>query len=321
MNETSRLLAGDFTICDLGSANSADLPGLRPLRRAITLIELDAIGQGRTAASGYYRKIVLQKAISGRPGRRTFHKRKFAQSSSFLEINDELAAAYGLESFYAPDGTLELECETLSSLLSGHGLTRVDFLKTDLEGIDFEVLASAPEIVGRSLAIQSELRFQPLYRGEPDFYAFGAFLAGHDFELITLRPEAWKYATASRDLQRDGRLVWADAIFFLKPECVDQTFGDAAPVALLKQVILAKSLGLSNYAEFLFQGVRSRLPATIAAELTTYLATGTGALRLVNSFAGLPGGNRAILVSRRLLLAAARALTYIRAFKHIGFSY
>jgi hypothetical protein len=319
MNETARLLAGNFSLCDLGSANSADLPGLRPLRRAITLIELDAIGAAQTASSDYYRKIVLQKAISGQAGRRLFHKRKYAPSSSFLEIKPELANAYGLQSLYAPDGTLELECETLASLLSGQGLARLDFLKTDLEGIDLEVLASSPDITGRSLVIQSELRFQPLYIGEPDFYAVGAFLAGLGFELITLRPEVWKYATPNRDRQRDGRLAWADAIFFLKPETVEQTFGDEAPLAFVKQVLLAHSLGLSNYAGFLFEPVRSQLPAPVAAEITAYLGHGTEALRLVNGLAALPGGNRALLAARRWLLAGARALSYVQTLKHIGF--
>ena len=321
MHETARLLAGDFTICDLGSANSADLPGLRPLRQAITLIELDAIGVGQTSAPDYYRKIVLQKAISGQPGRRTFHKRRFAQSSSFLEVKDDLIGAYGLRSLFETDGTLELECETLPSLLSRHGLARVDFLKTDLEGIDLEVMASAPEIVGRSLVIQSELRFQPFYVGEPDFYAVGAFLAGLNFDLIALRPEVWKYATPHRDLQRDGRLVWADAIFFLRPECVEHSFGDMASVALVKQIILAYALRLPNYAEYLFERVRPRLPAAIVSELTTYLGRGKGATRLVNALARLPGGNRAILSTRRLLLAVARALSYSKTFKHIGFPY
>src|SRR6476646_3211682 len=111
-----RLLAGDFVICDLGSASALNLPGLRPLQAAITLVELDAIGAAQTSASGYYRKLALQKAISGRPGRRTFHQRQFAQSSSFLEVKEDLAAAYGLQSLFAPAANLELDCETLPSL-------------------------------------------------------------------------------------------------------------------------------------------------------------------------------------------------------------
>jgi hypothetical protein len=321
MIETARWLAGDFILCDLGSANALDLPGLRPLRAAITLVELDAIGAGQTSNSGYLRKVALQKAISGQPGPRVFHRRQFPPSSSFLKFKPELTAAYGLQSLYAPAGDLELECETLASLLSGQGLAHIDFLKTDLEGLDFEVMASAPEITGRSLVIQSELRFQPLYAGEPDFFAVGTYLRGLEFEMITLRPEVWKYATPRRDQQRDGRLVWADAVFFLRPAAVERLFGEAAPRALLKQVVLAQSLGLSNYAEFLFEGVRARLPALVAAEMAGYLRQSSWARRLVNAMAAWPAGNRAMLAARHACLKAARALSYVKALPHIGFPF
>jgi|SRR5579859_441627 len=321
MNATAHLLAGDFTLCDLGSASATDLPGLRPLRSAITLIEIDAIGQGQTAQSDYYRKISLQSAISGHTGRRTFHKRQFAQSSSFLEIKADVASSYGLEAFFAPAGDLALECETLATLLAGHGLARVDFLKTDLEGIDFEVLSSAPDIVGRSLVIQNELRFQPLYEGEADFCAVSTLLAGLGFELITLRPEVWKYATPNRDVRPDGRLVWADAIFFLTPRRLEEIFGDAAPLAVLKQALLANALRLPNVADYLFESVRPQLPAAVAAETAALLGSGTRAARLANGLAALPGGNRLMLKARGLCLAAARTLSYSKGFKHIGFPY
>ena len=50
-------------------------------------------------------------------------------------------------------------------------------------------VASAPEIVGQALCVQSELRFQPFFHGEPHFHEVAAYLTGLGFELVFLRPE------------------------------------------------------------------------------------------------------------------------------------
>jgi hypothetical protein len=218
--------------------------------------------------------------------------------------------------------TLEIECETLASVLGAYNIRRIDFLKTDLEGLDYEVLSSAPDIVRQSLVIQSEMRFQPLYVGEPDFTTIASYLASLGFELITLRPEVWKYATRQRNLMRDGRMVWADAIFFNSATKLTSLFQDHAPLAFVKQIILAQALGLHNYAEYLFEQTQAQLPAHIQVELAGYLAREVGMPRLLiqvlNKLAGIPGGGRVVWSLRRSSLALARALTYHRNLRHIA---
>src|SRR5512142_2847420 len=100
MNAIIKALTGDFTILDLGSASATDLPGLRPFRSALTLIELDAVAATAVTTTEYHRKIALQAAIAGQPGHRTFYQRKFSQSSSFLPAKADLVAAYGLQALF-----------------------------------------------------------------------------------------------------------------------------------------------------------------------------------------------------------------------------
>ncbi len=322
MDATIRSLTGNFTILDLGSASATDMPALRPFRSALTLIELDAVAATAATTTKYHRKISLQAAIAGRPGRRMFYQRKFPQSSSFLPAKTELVAAYGLQALFEIERTFDIECETLTSVLGARDIRRVDFLKTDLEGLDYEVLASAPDIVRQSLVIQSEVRFQPLFVGEPDFATIAAYLTGLGFELVILRPEVWKYATRRRDLMRDGRMVWADAIFFNSTAQLPALFHDEAPLAFLKQIILAQALELHNYAEYLFEYSRAQLPADIQSELADYLAREVGMPRLLvqamNKLASLPGGSRLVWSLRRSSLALARALTYHCSLPHIA---
>ena len=314
MKETIHLLRGNFTILDLGCANASDIIP-KQLRKTVTLIETDPLTTSQTGESEYYKKITLNKAVSETSGRRIFYKRKFSQCASFLEIDPELVKAYGLQDYAEPDGTIELECETIQTLLKMAGTDRLDYIKTDLEGIDYGVLSSAPDVISKALVIQSELRFQPLYKGEPHFHTTLEYLTNFGFEVISMQPWVWKYATENSRLMRDGRIVWGDVLFFLGIEKVKTVFGKLAPMAFVKQIILAKSLGLHNYAEFLYENVKSDMPNTVQNEIKHYLKPPFNFQMILNRTANavnfLPGGYLILYLINGLAscLAGATALT------------
>ena len=293
MKETINLLKGNFTILDLGCAKASDIIP-KQLRKAVTLIETDPLTTSATSETEYFKKITLDKAVSGSSGKRTFYKRKFTQCSSFLGIYPELVKSYGLQDYTKSDGVIELECETIQSLLNMAGIDQLDYIKTDLEGFDYEVLSSAPNIVSKALVIQSELRFQPFYIGEPYFHTTVDYLTNFGFDLISMQPWVWKYATENSRLMRDGRIVWGDVIFFLGIEKVKKVFGKLAPMEFVKQIILAKSLCLHNYAEFIYESVKSNLPDVIQNEMKQYLKPSFNLQMLLNRTANavysLPGG-------------------------------
>ena len=314
MVETIKLLKGDFVALDLGSAHSRDLfRDHSDLAGAATFIEVDALSQEHKGDAPFHRRISLKKAVAGTPGKRILTRRKFPDCSSFPEPDPELVRAYGLQSYFEKVGTMELECETISTLLREQGVNRVDLFKTDLEGMDFEVLSSAPDLVSRALCVQCELRFQPFYRGEPHYHEVAAYLAGLGFELIFLRPEIWKYATPNQELARDGRLVWCDAMFFMKTEKVRQNFGEQAWKCFLKQLILARLLGLNNFAEYLYQTQANQFPDSVRREMQEFIQRGFGANRrlfaLINQ---LPMGWMFIAALRRLFGAGYRATCLYR---------
>ena len=101
---------------------------------------------------------------------------------------------------------------SLSTILTEFGLSSVDFLKTDLEGVDFEVIQSLQEKLERVLFIDAELRFQPFFAGEPDYHEVASFLYARGFELVSLSPAYWKPKTKHRKFSsgwshRLGRLL------------------------------------------------------------------------------------------------------------------
>ena len=324
MIETVKLLQGNFVVIDLGSFNASDL-NLGEFSQCVVLVEVDAGGQSRTKPTKYHKRFSIQKAVGSKREKRTFYIRRFSGASSFLQPDSKLIKDYGLEDFYVLADSVEMECEPIEDILSLAGVERVVFLKTDLEGLDFEILSSAPEVISSTLVVQSELRFQPFYAGEPYFHTVVAHLTDLRFELITMRPAVWKYNTPNGDLMRDGRLVWADTIFFLKPDRVQEIFGGEAPQAFLKQIILAKSLELHNYAEYIYERVKPNLSAPVQQELEGYLCPRFGMqlllIQAANLVASIPGGGRILLIFRNLLLSALRALSVYRGTRTVATLY
>lgn len=323
MTETISALSGNFVIVDLGAADSKGFrKELGELSRAITLIELDAISTSENKNTDYFRTVKFTQAISGSRGSRVFYRRKFLQCSSFLEPDAQLVSQFGLEDFFVPIDEMQMECLTLQDVLEESKIEHPDFLKTDLEGIDFEVLRGSRDLLMRTLVVQSELRFQPIYHGEARFSDIAILFTDLGLDLISLQPEVWKYKTRHRRSQRDGRLVWANGFFFMSIPRIRNVFGQGAAQAFLKQILLARTLGFHNYAEWIYENTKSDLPPNICVEVERFLQPRFSFSSLVGSIAYaltfLPGGQKAIRLVHEKLADYARATKILRALPHVG---
>jgi FkbM family methyltransferase len=322
MDSLLEWLRGDFVVCDLGSSGNEFHEILRPYSKPITLIEIDAAEDSVVAGNSYYKRIVLKTAISGTAGKRKFYQRKFLPCSSFLQPNEGAVRAYGLERYFELDRVFEIDCTTLDTLILQTGIRRVDLLKTDLEGLDFEILNSAPEIVSSCLAVQSELRTQALYSGEPSFTKSITLLENMGFEVVSIKPEIWKYNTRHRELFRDGRFAWGDFILFLSPLKVQEKFKTESGKAFCKQILIAKILRLHNYAAFLFEQHSNIIPPIYHNELS-YLVYKRGGMRniILQSVAILGStalGSKVLQRVRSVLLNIQSLLQYDKNLKHLG---
>jgi len=254
-------LRGEFVVVNLGAASDRDYDLPAHLRAATTLIEVDAAKSSETATS-YFAKHALTSAVAGNTETRTFRLNKFSACSSLLEPRADLIELYGLEKYYEIASSSAVQCNRLPDLLAERNISSIDFLKTDLEGLDFEVIKSCESLLPGVLALQCELRFQPFYVGEPFFHEVVAYLADRHFSLIALTPEYWKPKTPNRKQHKDGRLIWADCLFMRHPDTV------TTPLAQAKQVILASMSGRRSYAEYLLGVYKTRrLPKEWLPEL------------------------------------------------------
>jgi hypothetical protein len=194
------------------------------------------------------------------PGHRTFRVNQNPGTSSLLEPRQNLISEYGIEKDYETDHIIDVACVTFPDILRKEGITTVDFLKTDLEGLDYEVLQSAEALLPNLIAIQCELRFQPFYHGEPYFHEVISYLNDRGFEVISLEPEYWQPVTQHRKQHIDGRITFCDVVLFKKEENLINIPATQRPLALAKQVILACMLGHKSYAEHILESHLAEFP-------------------------------------------------------------
>jgi hypothetical protein len=267
MNDLISALQDNFAILNLGCIGDADFSLPQKLVKTMTLVEVDAEGAAYTQ-SRYHRKIQITSPIADTAGKRKFIRNSFAGTCSLLRPRPGSVETYGMEQYFQEIGTTEMQCETIPDLLKRENVTTLDFLKTDVEGMDSAIIASCGQYLGRTLAVQAELRFQPFYEGEPYFNETVSLLARHGYEVMDiLHVDRWKHRTPHQSWQLEGRAVWADFLFFLTPEKLTANFGEAAPLAAAKQIILACMLGKKNYGEFLLAHFDNILPEPWKSEL------------------------------------------------------
>jgi hypothetical protein len=260
-------LSGSFVIVNLGAGGDADYNLPSTLLRTITLIEADAGRQPIGTTNQYHKRHTVHDIIAGDNRPRRFTLRKFWGCSSLYEPREELISLYGLEDYFEAESIQDVVPITLSEIMRNYGLGAIDYLKTDLEGADFEVIKSCEDFLGQILAIKCELRFQPFYHGEPFFHEVVDYLRLRDFELVGLKPAYWKPVTAHGKDHRDGRVVFADCLFFKSVDAVKRMSKEIVSLAAAKQVIIAVMSSKKCYGEWLIDQYRDILPENWRKEI------------------------------------------------------
>jgi len=267
MKQLGDALKDQFTIVNLGCIGDTDYRLPRNIVRALTVVEVDAEGGAQTQ-NPYHRKIQIAAPIAGVAGQHTFIRNSFAGTCSLLRPRSGKVEAFGMGQYFQEIGTVDLACETLPNLLRREKVATLDFLKTDVEGLDSAIIRSCQDYLGKTLCVQCELRFSPFYESEPCFHETVSFLAGYGYEVLDIvHIDRWKYQTPHWKWQLEGRAVWADFLFVLSPEKLTAAFGADLPLAAAKQIILCCALGKKNYGEYLLQRFDRELPEPWKAEL------------------------------------------------------
>jgi FkbM family methyltransferase len=118
--------------------------------------------------------------------------------TSLLEPDPEALAFFnGFPRFGAVERTEEVATRRLDDLWD---VPQIDFLKMDIQGAELMVLRNGWSKLAQCVAIQTEVSFIPLYKGQPTFAAIDIELRQHGFiphRFHQVKP--WSIAPTMRD--------------------------------------------------------------------------------------------------------------------------
>lgn len=268
-----------FTVVNLGCGG--DEPFALPAwaRSGSTLVEIDAADRPAPRGANFERRLMASDIVAGSPGLREFTTRSFVSVSGLLEPKPELVDKYALQEHFGVVERRSVRTRTLPSMLAEHGIEHVDLLKTDLEGLDLEVLLACGRFLDRAYCVQCELRFEPFFEGEPKFHDALQALDRRGFDLLSLSTETWQPATPYRETLvhgRDGQTAWADCVL-VRRLAPDDVVGRA------RQLVLLSGLEQRAVAAYLLGTIADRIPREcreLLTPLVTPLATGDDGSRL-----------------------------------------
>jgi FkbM family methyltransferase len=152
---------------------------------------------------GRWPNVELHEVAAGRSvGHATLHVGGAGDLDSLFRVREGVDAIYGLPAGATHD--VEVEVRPLDDVLRGHG--EVALLKLDVQGAERDALAGAAETLQRTLCVSLETNFVSHYEGDTLFPELYEVMRSAGFDFHT-------FAEPLHRDQRDGRLLFADAVF------------------------------------------------------------------------------------------------------------
>jgi FkbM family methyltransferase len=132
---------------------------------------------------------VLAAALDATEGTARFNVMQGNQFSSLLAPNPDFAADFSGKS--RVEETIEVKLEVFAKIFAEqerrHHFSN-PLLKLDTQGTELRILAGAEPVLHRIPAIQTEVSFEAIYDGAPDFATTMEFFESHGYVLSVLFP-------------------------------------------------------------------------------------------------------------------------------------
>jgi hypothetical protein len=214
---------------------------------------------------------VLSTVIgSGEP--RNLYITRTATASSILRPNHRV-----LEAFDGMSDALEIvemrDVVTTRLVDTRFGAIAFDFLKSDLQGADLEVLRASPMLLAKALAIEVEVEFISQYENQPLFYDVVSFLTSSGFDFLFFREVGARpiagFPFRSWHLNPSRRWLWGNAIFCRSIESWGML--DIASLAKLA-MICEMSLDIPDHAWLALSHIDKRLKTSMADKMLLHFS-------------------------------------------------
>lgn len=246
-----RLAKNALVVVDVGAAMGVDRrwTALGPKSCRFVTFEPDK----RSQDGGGEGNLVFGTALANENGRRTLFLTKGPFASSLMRHNDSLLRRYGTWEWHEPVGEAEVAVDRLDACLASLPDWQPDFIKTDVEGLDLDVLKGGENALRTALGVQVEVAFVERHLGAPFFGDIDSFLRGQGFTLFQLVREHWLRRNGLFGPASRPQLIWGDAIYLrdlaaFQDMVEGQAGQEARDALLLKFVALLLAYGCHDYA-------------------------------------------------------------------------
>jgi len=191
-------------------------------------------------------------ALGGATGNGRLHVLQKPSGSSLYPPNPELMFRFGPTTYGTLAKVIDVPLLTLSDFIDRHQRPLPNLIKLDVQGAELDIFkATRDDHLGDLLAIQTEVEFAELYRGQPLFGDLHAHLTQRGFVLFDLLPvrsyrfvgnRSHAYLAQHLNILKNRRdiscrLIAGDAFYLRDPEQV-LAAGDATGALKLFLILL-----------------------------------------------------------------------------------
>lgn len=153
---------------------------------------------------------LINAAVGDAPARRLLHRNAVSAVNSFFETDDEaewVKSAPGLQKL----SPVEVDIVALDQVAAEHDVERIDFLKSDTQGFEPQVLAGASRLLRERRIGLMKLEVLPgrFYKQSVRLDELEAILSPSGYRLVTI---------GGLHYERDGTLSYFDAFFSVSGE-------------------------------------------------------------------------------------------------------
>lgn len=213
---------------------------------------------------------VFPYAIGGQNGEANLYLTENPQAASLLPHNADMVEEFGYPGLHIDRSVMPVKIVTLDSLLEEGSLTRVDYLKIDIEGAELDVLCSAKAVLANCVGVKVECSFLEQRIDQPLIWDVAQFLNSHGFNIVDLQDiHHWRrgptaqhpFVARTRIRYSRGRLAQCDVIALKKDSHC------SSPAAKIRLIVLSAALGFFDHAFHLLKTSSEELPKSVCSDL------------------------------------------------------
>lgn len=278
-----RLVADPLTIVDVGAVFGPDRRWIQLGERTCRFLtfEPDQRSLETHADDGPFQMLALSTALGDEKGRKTLYLTAGPFASSLYPPNEAVLRDFGPWPWHESAGIDEVPMDRLDACLADRPEWTPDFIKTDVEGADLDVLKGSQTALAGVLGLQVEVAFVERNVGAPLFADIDIFLRARGFTLVQLIREHWVRANKVFGPGSRPQLIWADAIYFRDAPALLSRVAESSEAG--REGLLVKLIALllvHGYHDFAAQvadaataaghcpvGLKAEIDASIAASV------------------------------------------------------